>query len=319
MRDFLKTVLILTVLLLSTDLFAKDWPMYKGNIYFTGNNDEIIVKNSNLKWMFQAIDRTFNPIVSDGRIYLLDKKSNLYCLDEEYGKLIWKINMARYSRQFKAFSRSAGKIKYPLIKGDILFLTGTIAIYAIDKRNGRILWARTGMRIENTPGLAGRRTRPMVDSIYSNPMIVGNEILYGTRKMLMTRGIKNGHIKWENRDIRSYSGFPTRYDKFVIAQSMDYGTNRYTVHCLESSTGKEIWSKGLSRPFKIFPPVIYKEKIYIPTSKEIHCLSLEDGETIWSKSYNGLISSIPSFTETLLSCARLTIFERILVRKPSSL
>ncbi len=299
MKYIFKITFAIILLTFITNSYSKDWPIFKGNIYFTGNNDEIIVKNNNLKWLFQADARAFNPIVSDGRIYLLDRKRNVYCLDEEYGKLIWKINMSSLSRQFKSHSRSAGKIKYPLIKGNTLFLTGPIAIYAIDKRDGRILWARTGMRIEKTPtrGLVGRRALPMIDGIYSNPMILDNEILYGTRKMLMTRKTRNGHIKWENRNIKSYSGFPTLYDKFVITQSMDYTANKFTVYCLESKTGKEVWSKVLKKPFKIFPPVVYKEKIYIPTGKEIYCLSIKDGETIWSKEYKGLISSIPSFTD----------------------
>ena len=299
MKYIFKITFFIILVSLIPNLYAKDWPIFKGNIYFTGNNDEIIVKNNNLKWLFQADARAFNPIVSEGKIYLLDKKSNIYCLDEEYGKLLWKINMSSISRQFKSHSRAAGKIKYPLIKGNTLFLTDPIAIYAIDKRNGRILWARTGMRIEKTPtrGLVGRRALPMVDGIYSNPMILDNEILYGTRKMLMTRSIQNGHIKWENRNIRSYSGFPTIYDKYVITQSMNYTTNKFTIYCLESNTGKEVWSKTLKKPFKIFPPVVYKEKIYIPTGKEIYCLNLKNGNTIWSKKYKGLISSIPSFTD----------------------
>lgn len=33
----------------SSSLHGSDWPIYKGNFYFTGNNDEIIVKNNNLK------------------------------------------------------------------------------------------------------------------------------------------------------------------------------------------------------------------------------------------------------------------------------
>ena len=67
---------------------ASDWPIYKGNIYYTGNNDEITVKNNNLKWLFQASDMIYNPIVSDGMIYFVDIKKNVYCLDENSGKLL---------------------------------------------------------------------------------------------------------------------------------------------------------------------------------------------------------------------------------------
>ncbi|MCP4132527.1 MAG: PQQ-binding-like beta-propeller repeat protein [bacterium] len=278
---------------------GSDWPIFKGNIYFTGNNDEIIVKNNNLKWLFQANARIFNPIVSDSRVYFVDIKGYLYCLDEEFGKVIWKVNLKKISSQFKAFSRAAGKVKYPLIKGNILFLTDPIAIYAFDKRTGRVIWARTGMRMEqNKPtGLYGSRSRPMVDGIYSDPVIRGDRIFYGTRKMFMSRETRNGHEKWNNRNIKSFSGFPTFYDDMVFTQSMDYGSGRYVVHCLDSASGNEKWATRLEKPLKIFPPVVYKERVYIPTGKKIFCLDLKTGNRVWVKNYGEIITSNPSFTD----------------------
>ncbi|HNX60681.1 MAG TPA: PQQ-binding-like beta-propeller repeat protein, partial [Spirochaetota bacterium] len=254
---------LVTVILLMTAsaLLAQDWPIYKGNIYFTGNNDEIIVKNSSLKWLFQANDRAYNAVVSDGRVYFLDNSSDLYCLDEEYGKLLWRVDFQSISKQFRAFSKSAGKVKYPLIKGNILFLSDPIAIYALDKRDGKVLWARTGMRVEDTPkaaeGLAGRKPLPMVDGIYADPVIQEDNIYYGTRNMFLAREIRNGHEGWENRDIKTYSAYPTFYDNTIITQSMDFGTNSFNIYCLESASGKQIWSKAITKPQRIFPPVVY--------------------------------------------------------------
>ena len=97
--------------LISSNLFSNDWPIYKGNIYFTGNNDEITVKNNNLKWLYQAEDIVFNPIVSDGRIYFTDLKKNVYCLAEETGKLVWKFNLRKVSEQFQAYSKAIKGLK----------------------------------------------------------------------------------------------------------------------------------------------------------------------------------------------------------------
>jgi outer membrane protein OmpA-like peptidoglycan-associated protein/outer membrane protein assembly factor BamB len=277
---------------------SSDWPIYKGNIYFTGNNDEIIVKNNNLKWLFQADDRVFNPVISDGRIYFIDQKGSVYCLDEEYGKMIWKINLNEISKQFKALSRSAGKAKYPLVKNNTLFLSDPIAIYAINKMNGEILWARTGMRQENTkPDIAGRLSRPMVDGIYADPIILNDNIFYGTRNTFISREIKNGHEKWSNESIKTYSGFPTFYDELIFSQSMDFGKGTYIIHCLKADSGKEVWSQSIKKPVKIFPPVIYKEKVYVPSDKTMYCLDLKTGNKIWNKDYEDIISSNPSFTD----------------------
>ncbi len=278
---------------------AGDWPIYKGNIYFTGNNDEIIVKNNNLKWLYQAGDRVFNPVVSDERVYFVDLKSDVYCLDEEYGTLLWKVDMKKISSQFKAFSRAAGKIKYPLVTGGTLILSDPVALYAFDKTTGTVLWARTGMREETvaSPGLSGKTSIAMVDGIYADPIVSGDEVYYGTRNMFMAREVRNGHIKWDNRDVKTYSGFPSFYDAFIFTQSMDYSANRYTVHCLGARDGKALWSRDIEKPLQIFPPVVYGGRVYIPSGKTVYCLDLKTGEVLWSRAYRDFITSNLSFTD----------------------
>jgi outer membrane protein assembly factor BamB len=139
-------LVVLIILLIMTNMAAaSDWPIYKGNIFFTGNNDEITVKNNNLKWLYQATDMVYNPIISDGMVFFVDIKKNVYCLEEESGKLLWKINLKELSAQFGS-DKSAGKVKYPLVKDQRLILTDNFVIYCLDKRTGKPLWARTGMR-----------------------------------------------------------------------------------------------------------------------------------------------------------------------------
>lgn len=294
-----KLLIILGILLQSAVLYAGDWPIYKGNIYFTGNNDEITVKNNNLKWLYQADERVFNPVVSDGRVYFVDLKGSVYCLDEDKGRLIWKIDLKKIASVFRSRSASAGKVKYPLIKDNMLIISDPIAIYTLDKATGAVIWARTGMREEEQKftGLAGRSALPMVDGIYADPIILDNEIYYGTRNMFISREIRNGHLKWDNRKIKTYSGFPTFYDELVFAQSMDFSTGRYDLHCLNAATGTEIWSRNIPKPMKIYPPVVYKGRVYVPSSMTIHCLDVKTGERLWAKEYKDYITSIPGFTD----------------------
>jgi len=287
------------IIFIVTFSFAADWPIYKGNIYFTGNNDEIIVKNSNLKWLFQADARIFNPVVSDGRIYFIDAAGKLYSVDEEFGTVVWKVNVRKVSSVFRAYSRAAGKVKYPLVMGNTLFLTDPIAVYAFNRLTGDVLWARTGMRKEDAParGLAGIKDLPMVDGIYSDPVLHGGRIYYGTRNMFVSRETRNGHIQWSNRQIKSYSGFPTFYGDRVITQSMDYKTGSYRIYCIKTDTGKEIWSETIPKPLKIFPAVVYKQRVYLPAEKSIYCLDLKTGKRIWDRDYGAWITSSLSFTD----------------------
>ena len=258
MPRIVKYILII-VLLCSINLFADDWPVFKGNIYYTGNNDEITVNNGNLKWLYEASNTALNPVVSDGRIYFLDISKNVYCLDEETGRLRWKIDLRQLSSQFRSSTKVFGKSKYPLIKGDKLFITDNIAVYCINKHSGQIFWARTGMRTDDpnlkvdekrggwdrTDPVKGsgsyrgdKSTYAMVDGIYSDPVIVGDVIYYGTRNELISREIVNGHILWNNSDIKSWSQFPSFYDNLIFTSSMDYKTGVYSIYCLQSDTGR---------------------------------------------------------------------------------
>ncbi len=320
MESIMKKRFLLTIaLLLSLPAVGKDWPIYKGNIYFTGNNDEITVKNSNLKWLYQASNRTLNPIVSSGKIYFLDLAKKVYCLDQETGKPIWIQDLRRISSRFRVASKSFGKSKYPLIKGDRLFISDNIALYCMNKNTGDIIWARTGMRQSDpnlrTPTYKRQNTgfrdpvrssgnwRPrkstyaIVDSIYSDPVIVGDTIYYGTRQELLSRNIKSGKLLWSNDNIKSWSKFPSFYDGYLFTQSMDYRSNTYTLLCMDSSSGRIIWKKNLQNPHRIFPPVVYRNRVYIGTGQSMHALKLKDGTTLWNRNYEALITSNPSFTE----------------------
>lgn len=315
-----KSLLVSAIILLSSlSTLADDWPIYKGNIYFTGNNDEITVKNSNLKWLYQADNVVLNPITSDGKVYFLDLVKNVYCLDEERGRLLWKVSLMELSSQFRASGKAFGKEKYPLIKGNRLFITDNIALYCLDKNTGSVIWARTGMRTDDpnlrvntekiplkdrTDPVRGsgnwnpeKSTYAMVDSIYSDPVIIGDVIYYGTRNELMSREIVNGHMLWNNDEIKSWSKFPSFYDEYIFTQSMDYKKNTYSLYCLKADTGKSVWVKQVQNPHKIYPPVVYRQRVYFASGDELMAIGLKTGELLWSKKYSGLITSNPSFTE----------------------
>ena len=256
-------ILSIAIILSALNIHAEDWPIYKGNIYFTGNNDEITVKNNNLKWLFQADNVVLNPITSDGMIYFIDMSKKVYCLDEETGRLRWKKDLISLSSQFRGSTKVFGKSKYPLIRDDKLLITDNIVMYALNKHTGDVVWARTGMRSDD-PNLnvkdeksiplkdrsdpvrgAGnwnpeKSTYAMVDSIYSDPVIVGDIIYYGTRNELMSRDVNNGHMIWNNNEIKSWSKFPSFYDEYIFTQSMDYTKNTYSLYCLKADTGKSV-------------------------------------------------------------------------------
>ncbi len=259
-------------------------------MYFTANNDHIIVKNNNLKWLYMAENYVFNPIVSDGRVYFTDINKVLYCLDEETGKLLWKIDLFMVSGQFSGKANVAGKVKYPVIKDNLLFVSDATAIYCINKITGKIVWARAGLQ-------EFEKTKAVIDGIYADPIILYNKIFYGTRKNFIAREIFNGHVIWANQEIESYSGFPTFYDDKILTQSRDFKNNTFYVVCLEANTGKILWKRQIENPLQIFSPVIYRGKIFIPSGKKLYILSLDKGNVLKEREYDDYITSNPTFTD----------------------
>jgi len=286
-----RSVLVIFMTITLGKLFySSDWPIYKGNMYFTANNDQIIVKNNNLKWLFMASNYIFNPIVSDGKVYFADMDKVVYCLDEETGKLLWRLDLFEVSSHFLGKTGVAGKVKYPVIRENFLFISDATAIYCINKLNGRIVWARAGLQ-------ESEKKYAVVDGIYADPVISGDLIYYGTRKNFIAREIINGHVVWSNNQIESYSGFPTFYDDKIFTQSREFKDNRFFVVCLERYKGNIIWKKQIDNPLKIFSPVVYQRKLYIPSGKKIYCLSLDDGREIYTREYDDFITSNPAFTD----------------------
>ncbi|MES0491516.1 MAG: PQQ-binding-like beta-propeller repeat protein [Leptospirales bacterium] len=303
-----KILLFIIILACSASAqYTKNWPVYKGNLYFTGNNDEIIVKNSDIKWIFLAPDRIFNPVISEGKIYFIDIKKNLYCVDEETGALLWRIDIKVFASRFASYGKVSGKIKYPLIYGDNLLITDSIAIYCFNKNTGKVIWARTGLVTDN---YKQRGKNAMVEGIYADPFIYNDRIYYGTRNFFYSRSLKNGELIWENSEISSYSAFGTFYGNYIFTQSRDYSNNKYYLFCIDLNTGKTLWKREIELPFKIFPPVVHGDKVIIPSAKTLYAFDLKTGDPLYSKDLKEYITSPPAFTDKYI---RITLSNRKLV------
>lgn len=290
----MKVKILFSFFVFFSSILWGNWPSYKGNLYFTGNNDELIVKSHEVKWTFSAPSKIFYPAVSDNKVYFLDQTSSLYCLHQETGELIFKTPLPKLGGRFRSSSRVSGKVKALLIQGPVVIVTGSDMIYAFNKNNGMLFWARPGMD-EST-----LTSNISMDGVYSAPLIVENKIFYGTRKTFMARYLNNGHVAWKNEEIQSWNGFPGFYGSFILVQSRNYQKNETKLYALDAKSGACLWSFSLETPLEILPPAVYHQKVYIPLSKSLYCLDLNTGHLLWRQEYNFFITSPLSFTENLI-------------------
>ncbi len=285
-----KNRLFLSFLLMGLFFSASDWPVYMGNVYFTGNNDQLIVQTNTVQWTFIAYTTWFNPIVSDGRVYVSDLNKQIVCLDLVTGRELWNLDLVTLSRQMGRPSAQAGKIKYPVIRENWLYLSDATALYCINKTNGHVLWARAGLG-------DGSQVSALDDSIYADPVTLDYRVIYGTRKYFMARNYTNGQVLWVNREVTSFGGFPSYYKGRIYTQSKDMKNSRFVVFCLDASSGRTLWQTSLANTLQIFNPVIYHDRIYVPSGKLLYCLDPDTGSILWQKEYSDLVTSGPAFTD----------------------
>ncbi len=104
------------------------------------------------------------PIVSEGRVYVLDSALLLSCLDSESGKTLWSHNIeAAFAGRNIRWKNAAS----PVIDGDRLFVAGggpNQSFIAFDRTGGEVLW-KTGDALMT-------HATPVVTEIHSRRQII---------------------------------------------------------------------------------------------------------------------------------------------------
>ncbi|MCK4906489.1 MAG: PQQ-binding-like beta-propeller repeat protein [Spirochaetes bacterium] len=264
----LKFILFFILILFSYS-YSLDWPMFRGNHFLTGNNDQVIPKNLDLAWKFKASSWVFHPVSSDGLVYFpsLDKK--LYCLDLETGELKWSYNLGYPA------------IRMPVIYGKWIYVASGRYIYCINKWNGNPVWSRSFGSY----------------SQLSTPIVENGVLYYGNRGAFYARRADNGSLIWENENIKTYGGSPIFSDGKIFTQHRDYTELKYYLVCIEAKNGHIKWRRSIHKDPNIFTPVVYKSKVYIGTSYFLESYEIQTGRLSSSRRFSSRIGSNPIFID----------------------
>ncbi len=207
MRRFNTTIQLTILSLISTSLFAGDWPQFQGPDRNGVSKETGIAKNwpkSGPKqiWKIDTGEGYGGAAIVGNEVFFLDRvdseKNVLRCLDFKTGKELWKVE-----------AKSEGRVNYPGSRGtptvdeNYVFAAGPLQhLYCFDRKAKKLLWDIDVNDTFNkeTPRF-GFACSPLLykDSIIASPLSesVG----------LVRLDKKTGKVIWKSKDIgnRSYA------------------------------------------------------------------------------------------------------------------
>jgi outer membrane protein assembly factor BamB len=247
------------------------------------NNKEIVwcfdVKTGKKVWNYtypcipgQYPGSRCTPLIDGKKVYTLGEKGNLFCFNAKTGSVIWKKDVVS---DFKAQPPSWNFASSPVIEGDVLFLNVCRYGIALNKENGKKIWA-------SPPDKCGYST-PLLCTINNIDCV----LMYGMKNLYYVKR-DNGELLWQYEWITSYD---VNAADPVVSGNTVFISSGYSTGCtlLEINDNKPVpvWkSKVMSSHF---PSIILKDGyIYgndgaAGSYGTFKCIELATGKEMWSK------------------------------------
>lgn len=142
------TAALLSLAACVRNVYAGDWPMFRGDAARTGYSAEQAAPPLAKVWEFQAAGAIVSsPVVYDGRVYVGTRANKIYALDVRTGAKLWE-------------RLTAGWVdSSPAVYGNTVYATCLGGrLYALDRLSGRPLWiADLGAASASSPLVLGGR------------------------------------------------------------------------------------------------------------------------------------------------------------------
>lgn len=256
----------------------------------------IIDKPGELIWEYTTQnDIDSNLVILDNLIYFTDGfDENLYAVDINSGQLVWKT----------AFENETAFGAGPIIKNDTIYLGNRGGVYAVDPKNGDILWENNTLTtdgkvwvednkvfVSSQDGVYALNTSngsqlwhffiegfylPLNTSFFSGPIAHDNKVYAGsTNGWFYCFDSNSGEVLWEYD-----SGTPIGYSPSIYNDLVIFGNGRI-INARHKNTGEEIWKSSGSGVIHN-DPLISNDRIFVSSLYPI-CLDANTGENIWEE------------------------------------
>jgi len=255
---------------------ADDWPMFMHDPQHTGFSTSKLPDEPFVLWRYETVGGiTSSPLVSNGKVFAGSLDTNLYCLNEDTGELLWSF-------------RTMGPIHHIAASDERVFICSEKdKIYALD-HNGELLWSYFVQ---------------MKEGIIPHVTVSDNILFVASGEKLLALSEDDGDLIWMHKThssgMYSDSGYFYEYifaHPAVFNGRVFFGTTYGNVYCLNESTGKVIWLRKLSdQPDNIRGISVGYEKVFVTTgSGKVYALNMNTGGTIWNYKVYNRITSCPA-------------------------
>lgn len=212
------------------------------------------------------------PVYDDGRIYSLSRNGQIFCIDADNGKVIWKQNV---TQDFGGDLPRWGFAGSALIEGEMAIFNACSYGIAFNKTNGNLIWkSPKGIGNYSTPVLYELNGQKML-AIFGETTINGVDLKTGKRlwtyewitdyhinaadplylngKILISTGYNRGcalldvsdnkpRVIWENTNLNAQFSSPIFLDGYIYGSHGQVGNRKGTVVCLDPRSGDVVWS-----------------------------------------------------------------------------
>ena len=179
-------LIILSLTLAVTTTAAENWPQFKYDSRHSGNvADRTITTPLGLIGAVPLTDAIFTaPVVSDGRVYIVDGAGVVFCIDAVTLDVLWKFDTG-------ADKSNCNNVSSPAITGQYLHV-GTMAgsYFVLDKNNGDVV-----------------KKFSCGEPIFSSPVVVNDRVYFATLGSQIYALEPDGKVCWIWDFVKETLGF----------------------------------------------------------------------------------------------------------------
>ena len=219
---------------------------------------------------------------SDGdRVYILDGRLKLHCLDSKKGSNLWTVNIAKKHKAKLIRWQNAAA---PIIDGDLIFVCGggeKQSLLAINKHSGATVWSGESDQMTHAS--------PIVVDIQGE-----RQVIFFTQKGLVSCNTRSGKVLWRAaHPFKVSTAASPIVEGDIIYCSAGYGVGAAAFRVSKKGgkySSKQLWRKPNKLMNHWSTPVCIDGHLYgMFQFKEygngpLKCIELETGEIKWSKS-----------------------------------